>query len=45
MAGPECDNDMNHHHAHVSCHGDQLGTRAIASADCPAVMNLVRAST
>jgi hypothetical protein len=24
MAGPECDNDMNHHHARVSCHGDQI---------------------
>jgi hypothetical protein len=25
MAGPECANDMNHHHAPVSCHGDLLG--------------------
>jgi hypothetical protein len=24
MTGPECDNDMNHHHARVSCHGDQI---------------------
>ena len=24
VAGPECDNDMDHHHARVSCHGDQL---------------------
>ena len=24
MAGPECDNDMKHHHARVSCHGDQI---------------------
>ncbi len=24
MAGPECDNDMKHHHACVSCHGDQI---------------------
>jgi hypothetical protein len=23
MTGPECDNDMNHHHARVSCQGDQ----------------------
>jgi hypothetical protein len=23
MAGPECDNDMKHHHARVSRHGDQ----------------------
>jgi hypothetical protein len=25
MAGPECDNDMDHHHARVSCRGDQIG--------------------
>jgi len=25
MAGPECDNDMDHHHARVSCRGDQFG--------------------
>ena len=24
MTGPECDNDMNHHHARVSCRGDQI---------------------
>ena len=24
MTGPECDNDMNHHRARVSCHGDQI---------------------
>jgi hypothetical protein len=24
VAGPECDNDMDHHYARVSCHGDQL---------------------
>src|SRR6202043_735292 len=23
VAGPECDNDMNHRHARVTCHGDQ----------------------
>jgi hypothetical protein len=25
IAGPECDSDMNHHHARVSCCGDQIG--------------------
>jgi hypothetical protein len=25
IAGPECDNDMNHHHARVSRCGDQIG--------------------
>jgi hypothetical protein len=24
MARPECDNDMNHHHARVSCQDDQI---------------------
>jgi hypothetical protein len=24
MTGPECDNDMNHHHARASCHADQI---------------------
>jgi len=24
MAGPECDNDVDHHHARVSCRGDQF---------------------
>jgi hypothetical protein len=24
MTGPECDNDMDHRHARVSCRGDQI---------------------
>jgi hypothetical protein len=34
MTGPECDNDMDHHHARVSSRGDQLRLGKLGIKNC-----------